>query len=120
MSRRLPRPLAERLAANLQDAAAAVTAGDIDLAWSKLEEAHVLSQPWAWPHVRVHLSMLGLAWRNRDRAEVRGQLLRTLVAGPGSLTGRYPEGNTGRASVPATQPMPVPDELRELLELRRG
>ena len=51
---------------------------------------------------------------------VVGQALRVLVAGPGSLTGRYPEGNTGRAAEPATRPMPVPDHLRELLELRRG
>lgn len=78
----------------------------------------MLSQPWAWPHVKVHGAMLALAWRRHEGREIRGQLLRILVAGPGSLTGRYPEGNTGRASVPATQPMPVSDELRDLLDLR--
>jgi hypothetical protein len=80
----------------------------------------VLSQPWAWPHVRVHVAMLGLAWRTRDCAEIAGQLLRTVVAAPGSITARYPEGNTGRASMPATQPMPVPVELRALLDQRHG
>jgi hypothetical protein len=34
---------------------------------------------------------------------------------PGSLTGRYPVGNTGRARVPATQPMPIREDLADLL-----
>jgi hypothetical protein len=38
------------------------------------------------------------------------------VAGPGSLSGRYPTGNTGRAHVPATQPMPIAGELAEVLQ----
>ena len=72
-------------------------------------------QPWAWPHVRSHLDMLGLAMRTKDRAEIAGQLFRVVVAGPGSATGRSPVGNTGRADVSATMPMPVPDELAALL-----
>ena len=48
-------------------------------------------------------------------AQVLGQIVRTLVAGPGSAVGRYPLGNTGRSNVPATQPMPVPEDLAELL-----
>lgn len=120
MSRTIPPPLAERLKHDLHEAGLAVSAGDVDRAWSLLEEAHVLSQPWAWPHVRVHATMLGLGWRTRDRREVLGQVLRLVVAGPGSLTGRYPEGNTGRASVPATRPMPVAAELRALLEASDG
>ncbi len=117
MSRRLmPVAVAERLGADLASARAADRVGDEGEAWALLEEAHVLSQPWAWPHIRVHAAMLALGWRTRDRPEVLGQLLRIVVAGPGSLTGRYPEGNTGRASVPATQPMPIPDDLRMLLE----
>jgi hypothetical protein len=43
------------------------------------------------------------------------QLARIIVAGPGTATGRYPLGNTGRADVPATQPMPAPDDLADLL-----
>lgn len=120
MNRQIPFPLAERLEADRREARLAVSAADVDRAWALLEEAHVLSQRWAGPHVGVHVDMLRLAWRSRDRAEILGQVLRMLVAGPGSLTGRYPEGNTGRAAVPATQPMAVPDELRDLLALRRG
>lgn len=118
MSSRRPMPdaVADRFARDLADARAAIRDAEIDRAWSALEEAHVLSQPWAWPHVKVHLLMLRLGWRTGDRREVTGQLVRIIVAGPGSLSGRYPVGNTGRASVPATQPMPMDDELRELLD----
>jgi len=58
--------------------------------------------------------MLRVAWREHDRREAAGQVLRLLVAAPGSVLGRYPEGNTGRATVPLTQPMPVPHDLAQL------
>jgi len=90
-------------------------AGDLETAWRLLERTHILSQPWAWPHVRSHLDMLRLTVHARDRHEMVGQIVRTLVAGPGSAAGRYPLGNTGRATVPATQPMPIPEDLAELL-----
>jgi hypothetical protein len=81
-----------------------------------LEDAHVLSQPWALMHVRVHGSMFVTAIVQGDVREVRGQLSRIAVAGPGSLSGRYPTGNTGRARVRATQPMPITGELAEVLQ----
>jgi hypothetical protein len=84
--------------------------------WDHLERAHILSQPRAGPHVRTHLAMLGSALRRRDAHEIFGQLARLVVAGPGSWTGRYPVGNTGGADVSALQPMPVPDDLRAIVE----
>jgi hypothetical protein len=89
--------------------------GDWSRCWQLLEDAHVLSQPWAWPHVQVHASMLLAGWKARDVVEVRGQLLRLLVGGPASGIGRYPVGNTGRARVPATMPMPVRSDLARML-----
>ena len=89
--------------------------GDDTEAWRLLERTHILSQPWPWPHVRSHIDMLRLAVRTRHHREALGQAVRILVAGPGSATGRYPLGNTGRADVPATQPMPVPDDLADVL-----
>jgi len=89
---------------------------DFDRCWSLLEDAHVLSQPWARMHVRVHGSMFVAAIAQRDVREVRGQLSRIAAAGPGSMSGRYPTGNTGRARVPATQPMPIRSDLVEILE----
>mgnify|MGYP002653082866 CR=1 FL=1 len=38
-------------------------------------------------------------------------MLRIIVAAPGSLAGRYPEGNTGRTRAGLMTPMPVPTDL---------
>ena len=105
-----------RLQQNLIESRQARKSKDFDCCWALLEDAHVLSQPWARLHVRVHGSMFVAAMVQRDVREVRGQLSRIAVAGPGSLSGRYPTGNTGRARVPATQPMPIAGELAEVLQ----
>ena len=106
----------KRLRLNLTEAREARMFKNFDRCWSLLEDAHVLSQPWARMHVRVHGSMFVAAVVQRDVREVRGQLSRIAVAGPGSLSGRYPKGNTGRARVPATQPMPIRSDLAKMLE----
>jgi hypothetical protein len=113
--RKPPAAVAELLAAERKQARRAHAAGDDDEAWRLLERTHIVSQPWVWPHVRSHIDMFGLAVRTRNRREALGQFVRIVVAGPGSATGRYPLGNTGRATVPATKAMPVPDDLAELL-----
>jgi hypothetical protein len=81
-----------------------------------LERAHILSQPLAGPHVRTHIAMLGFAVRRRDRHEVLGQMLRVLLAAPGTWSGRYPTGNTGGADVSALLIMDIPDDLRAILD----
>ena len=108
--------LRQAWSAELEAAGVARRAGDAGAEWSHLERAHILSQPMAVPHVRTHVSMLGYALRHHDRSEVRGQLIRLLVAAPGSLTKKYPVGNTGGANVSALAPMPIPEDLRGLLE----
>ena len=101
----------ERDLAN-QARAAADAAGE----WQHLERAHILSQPNIRLHVATHLAMLAAALRQRNRAEVVGQLARLLLAAPGSATGKYPRGNTGGANVSAFRPMPVPADLEAILE----
>jgi hypothetical protein len=59
--------------------------------------------------------MLSYGIRYRDRHEIAGQLVRLLVAGPGSALGRYPKGNTGGANVSAVTPMPIPADLQAVL-----
>ena len=88
---------------------------DPDEAWKALERAHILSQGFAGAHVGVHWAMLRYGLARRDLREVIGQLIRLLVAGPGSLIGRVPLGNTGRARVRINQPMPIPEDLALLL-----
>ena len=94
---------------------AARTEPEAAVRWTHLERAHILSQADPWLHTRNHMAMLVLAVRQRDRREALGQIVRIVLAAPGSLSGRYPEGNTGRASVPLFQAMPVPDDLRAAL-----
>lgn len=88
---------------------------DVARAWRHLERAHVLSQPDAWPHLRVHGRMFAFAWRRRDARELLGQLPRLLLAAPGSWTGRAPRGNTGGAGAGIFTPMQIPADLAELL-----
>lgn len=102
-------------AIELQRAREAAREQDPIRAWQHLERAHVLSQAYAWPHVRVHALMLVAGVRRRDAREVLGQLLRLSLAGPGSWFGRAPLGNTGGANVGIFTPMPISDELRRLL-----
>ena len=116
--RPMPATIAERIANDRSEARAALARGDTDLAWDLLATTHILSQPWWWPHTRSHLDMLRLAVRTRDPRELRGQLLRLAVAGTASAIGKYPLGNTGRSNVPATLPMPLPEELAALLGVR--
>jgi hypothetical protein len=89
--------------------------GDASLEWHHLERAHILSQPMAGLHVRTHGAMLAASVRRRDGGEIAGQLLRLLLAVPGSVSGRYPVGNTGGADVSAFSPMAVPEDLRPFL-----
>ena len=102
-------------AAEHDAARAARSSGDTRAEWTHLERAHILSQPMAGAHVRTHVAMFVAALRRRDRHELLGQLFRIIVAAPGSMTGKYPAGNTGGADVSAFAPMPIPDDLRPLL-----
>ena len=99
----------------LAAAEAAAAAGNADGAFDHLARAHILSQRHTLQHVYIHWMMLRLgasvgAWR-----EVLGQASRIVAA---ALFSRIwiPEGNTGRANVSALKPMPIPDDLRAILE----
>lgn len=104
--------------AELAAAIAAERNGNTANAWGHLERAHILSQAHAWPHIRVHGRMFAFAWRRRDVREILAQIPRLILAGPGSLFGRAPLGNTGGSSVGIFTPMPVPDDLKRLLDQR--
>ena len=60
-----------------------------------LEKAHLLSQPYAIPHFKVHWEMLKLALLFKVPKEIFGQILRLILAMPGSWLGRAPRGNIG-------------------------
>lgn len=102
-------------AAYQREMAAAKNADTAEGHWHHLERAHIVSQPDPWLHTCNHVAMLALAVRQRDRREALGQVVRIVVAAPGSFTGRYPAGNTGRTAVGLTAPMPIPEDLRATL-----
>lgn len=93
---------------------------DAQSAWKWLELAHVFSQPYAGMHTLVHWRMLKYAMRSGDSREIIGQLLRLIVAAPGSWTGKFPVGNTGRSNVSMFQEMEIPKNVADrLIELEQ-
>jgi Protein of unknown function (DUF3703) len=101
--------------AELAAAAVAIAAGNTELAFHHLARAHILSQRHTIQHVYTHWLMLKLGASVGAWGEVAGQLSRIIAA---AIFSRIwiPEGNTGRAKVSAIKPMPVPVNLRALLE----
>ncbi|TQC49829.1 DUF3703 domain-containing protein [Rhodococcus sp. WS4] len=91
-----------------EEMAAAKSAATAEARWIHLERAHIASQPDPWLHTCNHVAMLVLALRQRDRREALGQMVRIVVAAPGSMAGRYPEGNPGRVAAGLMTPMPIP------------
>lgn len=111
-----PATLTRIMATELANHARARDVGDVASAWRALERAHIVSQPRLRPHMRVHLTMLAFAIRLRQPGEIAGQLARLALAPLGSITGRIPRGNTGRADVSAFRPMSIPPELAIRME----
>jgi hypothetical protein len=89
--------------------------GQLGRALAHLERAHILSQRWTLAHVRSHLGMLRIGWMRRDWREIVGQLARIPAALVFSRIW-IPVGNTGGANVSATRSMPIPDDLRAVLD----
>lgn len=90
-------------------------AGTAERAWLYLEAAHVVGQLRLKPHLQTHFHMLSLAWRSGDWSEAAGQVLRLALVPLGHLSGRLPLGNPGRSNVSAFAPLPVRQELAELI-----
>lgn len=95
-------------------------AGDGAAAWRALERVHIVSQPYVLLHLASHWAMLSFAVVTRNSGEIAGQLFRLLLVPLGALSGRLPIGNTGRANVSAFAPMPIPDELRAVVDQSQG
>lgn len=73
--------------------------------WRYLEAAHVIGQNRLGLHWRAHWHMLRFARQLGDVPEARGQMARLALTLVGHLVRRLPQGNIGRASVPALRPM---------------
>ena len=99
----------------LHEARRLTAVGDLSGAFGHLERAHVLGQRSTGAHVRAHCRMLHIGLRRKDLKEMRGQIVRIL--GAALLTRIWvPDGNTGGANVSAFKVMPIPPDLRQLIE----
>ncbi|MBE0615562.1 MAG: DUF3703 domain-containing protein [Burkholderiales bacterium] len=87
---------------------------DHSVCFFHLERAHVLVQRRTLRHTYVHSLMLRAGLNQRDYCEVAGQVPRIIASL--LFSGIWiPIGNTGRARVSALKPMPVPNDLRDLV-----
>lgn len=91
------------------------SAGDIWREFAHLERAHVIGQESSYWHVKVHLSMLQWAIRQRSVREGLGQIVRVIGAATKTAFGLVPQGNTGGANVSPFQKMPIAPELAALI-----
>jgi hypothetical protein len=107
--------LHDAIDAEILSALGASDGGDYPRAFHHLERAHILSQRLTTRHVQVHWLMLKHGIPTRSPREIFGQSVRIIAA---ALFSRVwvPPGNTGGADVSAMRPMPVPEDLRHLLE----
>ncbi len=87
--------------------------------WRHLERAHILSQDSVWRHFCIHFAMLVFALSNKDWKEAFGQLPRILLSIPSSLFSVAPKGNTGRANVGMFASLPMPPDLRLVMNRKK-
>lgn len=100
----------------LQQARMEMSNNDKNVVWNHLARAHILSQFFVGPHLKVHFRMFVFAWKTMNLKEICGQIPRIVLAGPGSFFKKAPRGNTGLSSVGMFQPMPIPKDLQKLLD----
>ena len=89
--------------------------GDFDVAFGHLERAHVLGQSRTFDHTRIHWRMFKLGLRMHSIREVWGQFLRIIGASTKTPLGIYPKGNTGGANVWFFRPMPIAEDLQQII-----
>ncbi len=89
--------------------------GDFIKAWSHLERAHIIGQPWAVKHTHSHWLMLLFAFKIKNTKEIFGQIPRLLIGGVKSYLGKIPVGNTGGANVPPLRSMEIPEDLKKIM-----
>lgn len=86
-----------------------------DKAFRHFERAHILGQKSPKYHVLSHLWMLKTAFLKRDLKELVGQIIRIPLGFIGSLVGLVPTGDSGGSNVNLFKPMPIPDDLKKII-----
>ena len=104
--------------AEMQLAISARSQADFNRAFHHYERAHILGQKFTWPHVKSHLGMLQIGFLRKDVREMFGQCVRVVAALIFSKIW-VPLGNTGGANVSAVKSMPIPEDLKRLLDVMK-
>ena len=99
----------------LRQSSLALEQGDVALAFSHLERAHILGQSATREHVRVHWRMLRWGIRQHQPREVLGQALRIVGAATKTTFRLVPVGNTGGSNINPFQRLPVPPDPEALI-----
>ena len=89
---------------------------DLMHSWRALERSHIIGQSYPFEHTYSHWLMLKFGFKIKDLKEIIGQIPRLLVGGVKSFVGAIPVGNTGGTNVSALQSMPIPEDIRVILE----
>ncbi len=92
-----------------------ISKADLQNAWSYLERAHIIGQPWFVQHSYVHWMMLRFGIKIKNTKEILGQLPRLLIGGVKSFVGKIPTGNTGGANVPPLRKMEIPEDIKSMM-----
>jgi hypothetical protein len=105
----------EAYAQEVEQADQALRRDDFETAFRHLERAQVLAQRMTGRHTFNHWRMPVAGLRRGDLREVVGQVPRIVAS---VLFSRLwvPRGNGGRARTSAFKPMPVPDDLKHLVD----
>jgi hypothetical protein len=116
LSSRFARRIRPCVKAELDAATACEARGEPVSAFGHLERAHILGQRSTAEHVRVHWAMFRWALRQHVPQEALGQSWRLLGAALKTWLGWVPIGNTGGASVNGFRRMPIPVDLKRLID----
>jgi len=101
----------------IRKARVAVKTGNLEMAWTALQRAHILGQAYPLPHAIAHWEMLKLAWKQQDLKEIAGQVIPTVLAIPLTLLfGRKRSLRDGRVNLSDSERMSIPDDLLQILE----
>ena len=101
-------PMIDRIAADSRRPAALVLAPTRELATQIVDELRPIAHARA---LRISAVYGGVGLLKQAQTAARSHII---VATPGSLSGRYPEGNTGRTRAGLMTPMPTPADLAAL------
>ncbi|MGB0937060.1 MAG: DUF3703 domain-containing protein [Colwellia sp.] len=88
---------------------------DYSQSFYHLERAHILGQSFVIPHATTHWWMLKIGIKTKCYREISGQIMRIIASIIFSKIW-VPLGNPGGANVSPIKPMPIPNDLKKILD----